>query len=381
MPGSMHGEAIRYLKDLIALETVNPPGNELMAAEYIAAEMEAEGFSVEIQGISENRANVIACYGPESGTEVIFNGHLDVVPAGDSWTEKPFEATERDGRIYGRGARDMQGGIAAMMAAAAAFRKEHREAWGRLTLAFVADEEVWGSGSSCFCSSRRADGNRYVLIGEPTGCRVGIGHLGVARYKVTITGAQCHASVPEKGINALAEAASFIMAIREYEESRFTACRGKGPRWTVSPTMLEAGDKINIIPGTAALFLDCRIGDGIAAETLKAELEELFRENRLHDGAGCRIDIIQHSLPGNTPDDSPIFGYIGKAAVSPAQEERCFINGSTDMPIFLRAGFRNTAIIGPGSMDMAHKADEYVPLAELYGITDFYKRFAEAILT
>ena len=89
--------------------------------------MEAEGFSVEIQGISENRANVIACYGPESGTEVIFNGHLDVVPAGDSWTEKPFEATERDGRIYGRGACDMKGGIAAMMAAAAAFRKEHRD--------------------------------------------------------------------------------------------------------------------------------------------------------------------------------------------------------------------------------------------------------------
>lgn len=371
----------QYLKDLIRIPSVNPPGAEEAAAKYIAGILKAEGMEPELCHLSEGRANITASFGPDTGREVILNGHLDVVPAGNGWNTDPFEASEKDGRIYGRGACDMKGGIAAMLAAAVTLRRENVPLNGKLTLAFVADEEVNGAGSRCFAEHYPKSGQCYVLIGEPTEMRAATAHLGVARFRVDIQGIQCHASAPQEGLNALTAAANFITAIEKAARQRAMEGNPDWPKLTMTPTMMQAGEKINILPGAASFWLDCRTGPGENAELLKKQLEALFEASAEDSRISCRIETLIDARPGMTPADSPIFTVLDRTAEAVGEKlPRIFMKGSTDMPIFIDNGFADTVILGPGSMECAHTANEYVTIDQLHRAAVFYQTFVKQAL-
>ena len=141
--------AVRLMKDMVKFDTSNAPGNERPLAEYIADILRQEGFEIEVQVVAENRANMIASFG-QSDRNLILNGHLDVVPPGSGWNCAPFCVTEKEGRFYGRGTCDMKGGLAAMMAAAIKVKRENALGNKNLVLAFVADEEIDGTGTKYF---------------------------------------------------------------------------------------------------------------------------------------------------------------------------------------------------------------------------------------
>ena len=139
-------KCLDLLKHLISINTVNPPGQELAAAEYLRLFLEPYGFKCHVQEVEEGRANLVAEYG-EEGTELIFNGHLDVVPVTDNWATDPFTMVEKNEKIYARGSADMKGGVAAMCVAAITAAEQGLVRKGRLKLVFVADEECSNLGT------------------------------------------------------------------------------------------------------------------------------------------------------------------------------------------------------------------------------------------
>ena len=168
-----------------ALPISNAPGNERPLAEYIADILKKEGFAVEVQKVAENRANVIASIG-ESERNLILNGHLDVVPSGSGWNTAPFRVTEKEGRFYGRGTCDMKGGLAAMMAAAIKVKRENTLGNKNLVLAFVADEEIHGTGTKYFAKHFKKGQQNIVVIGEPTQNEIHVAHRGVVRDRKSV---------------------------------------------------------------------------------------------------------------------------------------------------------------------------------------------------
>lgn len=204
------GELKEILKKLIAIPSVT--GNEHDIAIYIADYLRQCGVdSVELQPVEGNRLNVVAhLKGEKAGPVVLLTGHMDTVAPGEGWRTDPFKATERDGRIYGRGAADMKGGIAAILVAirnAAAQREQMR---GEAIIAFVCDEEAYSKGVDALIRSGiRAD---YGIAAEPEWDAV-IGAVGKMLIKVRVYGIAAHGSQPEKGINAVEEGAKFLAAL------------------------------------------------------------------------------------------------------------------------------------------------------------------------
>ena len=141
---------LEYLKELVSLNTENPPGNERKAAEYVKDLLKHYGIESELQIVEDNRANLIAWIGPADGRTVILTGHLDVVPAGDGWQTDPFRLVCKDGIGYGRGVSDMKGGIASMISALVQVKKSVTLSHTRVMLVLVCDEEIHGKGTRAF---------------------------------------------------------------------------------------------------------------------------------------------------------------------------------------------------------------------------------------
>lgn len=228
------GELKEILKKLIAIPSVT--GNEHDIAIYIADYLRQCGVdSVELQPVEGKRLNVVAhLKGEKVGPVVLLTGHMDTVAPGEGWRTDPFKATERDGRIYGRGAADMKGGIAAILVAirnAAAQREQMR---GEAIIAFVCDEEAYSKGVDALIRSGiRAD---YGIAAEPEWDAV-IGAVGKMLIKVRVYGIAAHGSQPEKGINAVEEGAKFLAALDRLPLGQHpklgcpTICDAEDGRW------------------------------------------------------------------------------------------------------------------------------------------------------
>lgn len=352
------------LSRMIACETVNPDGHEAALAELLRAELSMLGLNARVQAVSPGRANVIAEAG-EGARALLFNGHLDVVPAVGDWTSDPFVLTERDGRLYGRGAADMKGPIAAMIAA---LRRVLAEGTlpGRIKLAFTADEEVGTTGIRRFLNE---DDDSYIgaVIGEPSEMQVAVAHKGLTRIRVTLRGRAAHASRPQAGVNAVDKAADALLRLRAVNAEMGKQTHPLLPPRTLTATMIAGGEKENIIPAGCSFVLDARTFPGDTYEDTAGQiaraLDELKQSDPDFDYALERILCVR---AGEQPASHPFTRVCLKArdealrASSAPQRfeatcEQCFL---------LDAGIP-TVVIGPGSIAQAHIVDEYVSLAQL----------------
>lgn len=268
--------AVQMMKELVKFDTSNAPGNERPLAEYIADILKKEGFAVEVQGVAENRANVIASIG-ESERNLILNGHLDVVPSGSGWNTAPFQVTEKEGRFYGRGTCDMKGGLAAMMAAAIKVKRENTLGNKNLVLAFVADEEIDGTGTKYFAKHFKKGQQNIVVIGEPTQNEIHVAHRGVVRLRVGIYGKQCHSGRPCEGVNALTLLGRFLVEVEGWNRRKQKLIQPILPAPTVAATTAGGGIKDNVIPGYAEVVLDFRTVPGDTAEKLAEETDTVLK--------------------------------------------------------------------------------------------------------
>ncbi len=360
------------LADLIAFPTVSADSN-LSAICYIAERLEVAGARVEVlRDDSGTKANLFATLGPERPGGLVLSGHTDVVPVVDQpWQSDPFTMVEREGRLYGRGACDMKGFIAAcltqldVLAEAAQARPIH--------FAFTYDEEVGCLGARDLVEVLKAREVRpaMALIGEPTMMQVIEGHKGCCEYTVTFTGAEGHGSAPERGVNAVEYASRYIQRLMELRAALVARCpegsRFEPPHTTINIGGLHGGHAHNVIAGKAVLEWEMRPvvpeDMGFVKEEIAAYVADVLLPDmrRVAAQADISTEVIGEVAGLQPMDDNAardlVFRLTGcnHAGVVPF---------GTEAGLFQDIGM-SAVICGPGSIDQAHKPDEYVSLDQL----------------
>jgi acetylornithine deacetylase/succinyl-diaminopimelate desuccinylase family protein len=370
-------ERKRLLADLcalIAVDSSNPPGNELDAAALVRDCMADFGADCTLQEIAPDRANAICRLPfsrPEKGPVLIFNSHMDVVPRGDTeWTYPPFEPTTVDGRVYGRGATDAKGSLAAMIAGIRMALKTAKDLQGELILTAVAAEETGGLGTQYWIDHRETDGRPCMaVVGEPTGLVPMIGHKGVSRRRVMVRGRSAHASRPSQGVNAIypaAHLAVFIEGLNRRLAEKSDPLLGNP---VVSANVIRGGVKDNVIPDYCELQIDRRMIPGEDTNQIDREIDEW--KNAMASKApwlDCRVEVIgADKEPVIVSRDEPVVQFAVDAVkeVTGREETPKGLQGATDMTFLVHKGKIPTVIFGPGHMEQTHVVNEFVEIEAL----------------
>ena len=363
----------KILEDLIAFDTVNPPGNERQAAEYLAEFLAKYGFFCTVQPVGTGRANVIAELQKGNGVTLLYNGHLDVVPAYGNWKFPPFQLTEQDGRLYGRGTCDMKGGVAAMCAAAA--RMAQIDYVGTLRLLFVAGEEMGSLGTKLYLQHHAK--SDYTVIGEPTDLHVAVAHRGICRDRITVHGAAVHAALAHtKENNAVLMAAKAVLALEKLNQELKNSTHSVLPSPSVAVTMLEGYEAENTVPSEVRILTDFRIHPGTTADAVCNRLAEALIDAGL---TAVTIENQSYMPGGELAVHDPFVTVCSRIAgeLSGREEAPCAFEASCEQCYFQG---KPTLICGPGNIVQAHTADEYLVEEQLYRAVEFYTRLASAIL-
>lgn len=370
------------LADLVAIDTQNPPGNEHDAATSVGRVLSQAGFQISFDHVAERRSNVIGRLENGAGPTFAFCTHLDVVPAGEGWTTDPFRLREQDGLLYGRGACDAKGSLAAMLEALGMLAAQ-RAAWhGTLLGVFVCDEEIGSAGARQFAAGR--PGIDHVVIGEPTNNGVIIAHKGSMRPIVRVHGQATHSGTPDRGRNAIFDAARLCGLIEAFHadhlRGRQHALVGAA---SLTVTRISAGTADNIVPDRCDLLLDRRM---IPGEDEDGAIREILG---ILEAAARRFDLRAEIVgckpttggAAETAPDAPIVAAAIAASASHGVQnpKPGGFQGACDLVHFQNLG-ASGVVIGPGSLAVAHTADEHVPVAELVSASLIYRDLALAML-
>ncbi len=365
-------ETIAILDELIAFPTVSDTSNLDMVV-HLANLLESAGARVNLfPDASGAKANLFATLGPDTDGGIVLSGHSDVVPVTEeSWASDPFEMTRRDGRLYGRGTCDMKGFLAATVAMAPVFAEAVRDR--PLHFAFTHDEETGCVGARGLVESLRHYDLRpgVAIVGEPTGMQVIEGHKGCNEYSTHFHGLAGHGSAPHRGVNAVEYAVRYLSRLMEVQDElrrRAPANSRFDPPWTTINTgALHGGVAHNVIAAEARLDWEMRPVQNGDADYVKRLMQRYTEDELLpamqaiHPEAGIDLEII-----GEVEGLSP-------ASTSEARDILLELTGanSTDLVAFgTEAGLfqsygMSVVVCGPGSIQQAHKPDEYLEIAQL----------------
>ena len=434
MPERDHLErrTTELLQQLIRFNTVNPPGNEGPAQEHLKGLLEGAGFECELLAAVEGRPNLVARLKAESdGPRLCYLGHVDTVLADPAdWSVDPWSGELRDGCVWGHGALDMKSQVAAEVAAVLSLAEEGwRPEAGELLMVLTADEEAGAThGARWLCEEHAEKVRCDVVVNEGAGevfeldgrrrYGVCVAEKGVFRFTLSTEGRAGHASIPRIGDNALVKMAPYLEALRESrpafelsaEPEAFLRSLGLDPSdpeealrqvesvnplvsillepmlgVTLTPTMIRASQKINVIPARAELKVDCRVPPERGEEHALERIRDVLGE----DGYDVRFD---ETVVGNrSPIDTPLMEHIREfvqhedpgADVAPV-----VLPGFSDSRWF-REAFPDCVAYGffpQKAMDLfeatplVHGADERVPVEDLGLAAAFYAGLAPALL-
>jgi len=373
-------EVIRFLSDLIGINSSNPPGNEKNVAERVKLKLDEYGIECNVMELEQaNRANLFARIGDESrGPNLVYSGHYDVVPSGEGWKFDPFGAVVENDVMYGRGTSDMKGGDAAMTMAMCILKKAGVPLNGALSLLGTSGEEVDLYGSKAYVERFGADGIDALAISEASNGDILVAEKGALWLKFVSKGKRAHGGQPRQGVNALTNMIQFIERIQGMQfdvvDNEFLTPP------TLCLTSMHAGDLTNVIPDRCEATVDIRTIPGNSHSDLLAriakELDELKKENGT-------IDIsteIQHDLlPIGTDVNNSLVGSAKNAyrAIFRKEPDLKGVVYYTDAVPFREVKPELPLVIfGPGDYSRNHKIDEYVELKSVLDATRFYIAFA-----
>jgi succinyl-diaminopimelate desuccinylase len=369
------------LARLVAFDTQNPPGHEREAAQWLEAEMAEMGFVAHASELMPGRSNVVGVLANGPGPAFAFNTHLDVVPAGAGWSANPFQLRECGERLYGRGACDAKGALAAMLEAMRWLAGARAHWAGTLLGVFVADEEAASCGAKAYV--RTAPKIDACVIGEPTSCTTYSAHKGSLRPLVRVLGRSAHSGTPDLGINAIIRSASLLTRVAA-EHARIKARKHPlvgSPSLTI--TRAAAGIADNVVPDACDVLLDRRMVPGEDEQTVRAELAALVADAAKEAGTPMEIVAFRPTTGGaaETAPDAEIVIACQQAC----QHQHGYatplsgFQGGCDLVHFRSVGAQGV-VLGPGSLAVAHQPDEYVPIAELAMAAAIYRDVALAML-
>ena len=402
-------EIAAFCGELIRVPTVNPPGeNYPECAALLGERLAGAGFEVEFDDPPREscppgserypRQNVMGRLG-SGGRRLHLNGHLDVVPAGSGWTTDPFSGEVRNGAVWGRGASDMKGGIAAAFFAAEVLRRAGARLHGTLELSGTVDEETGGHAGVAWLakSGRIAPDTDAVIIPEPFGSRrVCVGHRGVYWFRVVSEGEVAHGSMPFLGHNAITHLAPLLEDIRTVWVPELAARRTALPvvpegarAATVNVNSIRggqagAGTESPQVPDRAEVVVDRRF---LPEEGLDEVREEVARRVAAcagrDPGRRYRIEELLTVEPVTTPPGSLAIEAVryGVRGALGVEVEEVASPGTYDHKHVARiAGVPDCVAYGPGILELAHRPDEHCPVEELVRATGALALAAAAVL-
>jgi succinyl-diaminopimelate desuccinylase len=387
-------ELVDFSCAVFGIPTQNPPGNNYRkCAETIGAMMEEIGMEVEYVEVPEERlmelaplgeglprVSVVGYLGEKTRRPNIhFTGHYDVVPEGTGWTTDPYGCEIRDGNIYARGSSDQKSGIVSQIFAAYALKKAGLKLKGTFIASATPDEETGGQAGVGYMVEQgyfTKESTDYCVITECLDVdKVCIGHRGTLWFEVNITGRQSHGSMPSEGINALEFAQRLMQTIDEDIRPLIAkptelpvnppACR----MTTLTPTILQAGEKINTVPATCRIGYDWRLVPELSVSWAKEQI--IAACEKVKAGMpGSDYSIVWRGAddPTLVPKDTDLVEtffasgktYLGKEmefSVSPGMDDQKYV--------VQKGKLEKCIVYGPGRLTLAHKADEYVNIEEM----------------
>lgn len=372
----------RELAEIIAIRSENPPGGEGEVAAYVERLLKEEGFSVSLTEYKPGRFNVEAKLENGTGPVFAFNTHMDTVPAGDGWTSDAFTLREADGKLFGRGACDCKGPLIAMIEAMRMLAAD-RSTWsGTLLGVFVGDEEIASEGAKYYASTK--PNIDFAVVGEPTSNTTYSAHKGSLRPVVRVQGVTAHSGTPHLGDNAIYRAGQLLALIETYHNDvvrkRTHPLVGEA---SLTVTRITGGHADNVLPGACDLLLDRRVVPGEDEEVVKQELAALLKD--AYDRFGVKAEIIDYKATTGSATETATDHPVVLASLKACKENGTVdpgpfgFQGGCDLVHFRSLGAQGT-VIGPGSLSVAHKADEFVPVDEFITCSVIYRDVARTML-
>jgi acetylornithine deacetylase len=378
--------AKQILADLVAFPTISADSNlELIA--YAADILRQAGARLSVSWDETGaKANLFATLGPDGDGGIVLSGHTDVVPVdGQDWTGDPFALREAEGRLYGRGTCDMKGFIACCLAMAPIFAAQPLKR--PLHFAFTYDEEVGCFGARALLAELRRSGLRpsAAIVGEPTMMRIIEGHKGCYEYTTEFRGLEGHGSVPERGVNAVHYAVRYIARMLELAEelkARAPAESRFQPPWTTLQVgRIEGGAARNVIAGHCSVEWEIRPVQPSDADFVKENIEAYVERvlKPAMKAVSAEAEIVTHVI-GEVEGLEPVAQSEARRIVSELTglAEAEVVAFGTEAGLFQRAGI-SAVICGPGSIDQAHKPDEFVSLDQLSECLGMLGRLAQRL--
>lgn len=362
---------VEVLRNLIKTKPVNPPGREEEAALVIKEELEKLGAKTILDYVNPKRPNIIGVFGEKNlkETTLLFNGHTDVVPPGPNWTVDPFKAVVKNGRVYGRGAVDMLGGLAATLGAIKAVIDSGREFKGKLIYTAVIAEETGGDGAIKLVKDGiKAD---YAYVSEPSNLEIRIAERGLIWFKIRCKGEAAHASTPYLGINAIEVLAKALLAMKDikydYEPHKLLGYH------TFNIGLIRGGVKTNIVAPECEATIDIRTPPLLSFKTVEEKVRATLKVFEEIYGVKFELQVVAKAEPFELDKNSKIVKFTCKVFREALNMEPKLggMLGATDGRFFIKAGIP-TIILGPGPEENAHKADEYVEIDSLVKLAKVY---------
>lgn len=390
-------EKIQLLADIVELQTEN--NNEIDVCNYLKDLFDKYDIKSEILKVNEHRANIVAEIG--NGSPILaLSGHMDVVDAGnqDNWTYPPFQLTEKDGKLYGRGTTDMKGGLMALVITLIELKEQNQLPQGTIRLLATAGEEKEQEGAKLLADKGYLDDVDGLIIAEPTGSGIYYAHKGSMSCKVTATGKAVHSSVPFIGDNAIDTLLEFYNLFKEkYSELKqqdtkheldvapmFKSLIGKeiseedanyASGLTAVCSIINGGKQFNSVPDEASLEFNVR-----PVPEYDNDFIESFFQNIINDVDSNKLslDIPSNHRPVTSDKNSKLITTIKDVASSYVNKDDIFVSalvGATDASSFLGDNKDNVdlAIFGPGNPLMAHQIDEYIEKDMYLKYIDIFK--------
>jgi acetylornithine deacetylase len=345
---------VERLAELVAFDTQNPAGDDRLMCHRLKSELELLGAEEVILETFQHTGFVYAAFGPNPS--LLINAHIDTVPANSGYTSPPHVLVRRGTRLVGLGSADTKGAVAAILEALATCRTEQLPI-APVAILFSGDEELGGTALRAFLKTERARSLTRAVVCEPTGCRVGSRHRGVAAATAVVRGEGGHSSAADRVVNPIAVLCRAAVALDEF------GCRQRpiGPPGfaglCLAVAALEGGLAFNVIPSSAKLTVSVRPGPGVSLGPLLSEMERIVREACAPEPVEWQVTLA--NPPFQTRDLASFGPLLGDAVDRPI-----------DLPFWSEAAQLSDAgidavVFGPGNIEQAHAADEYVELDQL----------------
>ena len=358
--------SVLVLKQLVSFDTTSRNSN-LALIDWVAEFLKSRGARVQlVYNAARNKANLLGSIGPDREGGVVLSGHTDVVPVdGQEWSSDPFTLAERDGRLYGRGSSDMKGFIACSLAAAEQWKDA--KLLRPLHFAFSYDEEVgcFGAHSLVERITSCIPAPAFAIIGEPTDMKIGVAHNGVTGAHTRFRGVAAHASDPSLGVNAIDAAAAFVRELNKVANLPAIAAHD----CTVNVGQIKGGTATNIVAERCSVHWEYRTARSQEAAVIQKTIADYL------DGNDFAALSVSNEIEMDVPQFSSQLSeqWLNMLAECGAKLPPITVPFGSEAGIFERSRIPSV-VCGPGSIDQAHRPDEWIACAALEEADRFMSR-------